>query len=356
MELKDSGARREFSTGAVRDIQDDKGRCDLLPLWDVGVVYNDSILHSIGHFMETGTIAYIEDAIREFSQKNYTNIGDSLLNLAKHFEDGAKKYATHKPIKQEDIAWEVKRELEKDASVRCAELTSSTARVCVEIATKRAYAHEIWNMFYGSEKMPLPGEKHTLNGLPTQTNGVKKTRTAGSEINEPNEKASSESVVSPRKVLKTFTPFKTTVVRSVEDLSLLLAQYTLTMTITQDGQEACYVVGAITESECWANLLTLCKKLSTTFRIQLLNNGGNWIFELFETGDRNWEKGIPCHCFVDSGVRHYIKFMAGWDDEPHDRAFLWNMYCLLWTLRHHPDLNDLPQYNLASAGRGGHTT
>lgn len=154
MELKDSGARREFSTGAVRDIQEGKGRCDLLPLVEVGMVTEDDILSYIGHFMETGTIAYIEDAIREFSQKNYTSIGDALLNLAKHFADGAKKYT-----------------------------------------------------------------------------------------------------------------------------------------------------------------------------------------------DRNWEKGIPCHCFVDSGVRHYIKFKSGWDDEPHDRAFLWNMYCLLWTLRNHPELNDLPQYS-----------
>lgn len=31
MELKDSGNRREFTTGAVRDIGDGKGRCDLLP-------------------------------------------------------------------------------------------------------------------------------------------------------------------------------------------------------------------------------------------------------------------------------------------------------------------------------------
>ena len=31
MEIKDSGNRREFSTGAVRDIQVGKGRMDLLP-------------------------------------------------------------------------------------------------------------------------------------------------------------------------------------------------------------------------------------------------------------------------------------------------------------------------------------
>lgn len=30
--IQDSGQRREFATGAVRDIQEGKGRCDLLPL------------------------------------------------------------------------------------------------------------------------------------------------------------------------------------------------------------------------------------------------------------------------------------------------------------------------------------
>ncbi len=30
--IKDSGERRKFETGAVRDIQKGKGRCDLLPL------------------------------------------------------------------------------------------------------------------------------------------------------------------------------------------------------------------------------------------------------------------------------------------------------------------------------------
>ena len=38
-EIKDSGNRTVFSTGSVRDIQEDKGRCDLLPL---GVVAKGS--------------------------------------------------------------------------------------------------------------------------------------------------------------------------------------------------------------------------------------------------------------------------------------------------------------------------
>lgn len=61
--------------------------------------------------------------------------------------------------------------------------------------------------------------------------------------------------------------------------------------------------------------------------------------------ERNWEKGIPVHSFVSSGIRHYLKYMRGDDDERHDRAFLWNMMCLLWTLKNHPELDDFTQKN-----------
>jgi len=50
MALKDSGTRREFGTGAVRDAEEGKGRMDLLPFF-------------------------------------------SICELAKHFEAGAKKYS-----------------------------------------------------------------------------------------------------------------------------------------------------------------------------------------------------------------------------------------------------------------------
>lgn len=57
-------------------------------------------------------------------------------------------------------------------------------------------------------------------------------------------------------------------------------------------------------------------------------------------GERNWEKGIPVHRYIDSAIRHYLKFLRGDDDEPHDRAFCWNIMCAIWTCKHHPDLND----------------
>ena len=59
-------------------------------------------------------------------------------------------------------------------------------------------------------------------------------------------------------------------------------------------------------------------------------------------GDRNWEKGIPVHCYIDSAVRHYIKFLRGDKDEPHDRAFMWNILCAIWTHKNHPELVDIP--------------
>ena len=60
-------------------------------------------------------------------------------------------------------------------------------------------------------------------------------------------------------------------------------------------------------------------------------------------GERNWEKGIPAHCYIDSAVRHYLKWRRGDTDERHDRAFCWNILCLMWTMRHHPECNDLPK-------------
>lgn len=56
--------------------------------------------------------------------------------------------------------------------------------------------------------------------------------------------------------------------------------------------------------------------------------------------DNNWKNGIPVKFYIDSGVRHYLKFCRGDKDEPHDRAFMWNIVGALWTIKHKPRLND----------------
>ena len=57
-------------------------------------------------------------------------------------------------------------------------------------------------------------------------------------------------------------------------------------------------------------------------------------------GENNWQKGIPVRCYIDSAVRHYLKWMRGDKDEPHDRAFCWNIICAIWTCIHKPELNE----------------
>ena len=151
MELKDSGERRQFESGAVRDIAEGKGRCDLLPLDVVSTVVGDSILDYIDKYIRDGDPEDIVSVIQLFSTQRYNSTWTAVLEVANHYEDGAKKYA-----------------------------------------------------------------------------------------------------------------------------------------------------------------------------------------------ERNWEQGIPLHCYIDSGVRHYLKFMRGDTDEPHDRAFLWNMLCALWTHHNKPELIDLP--------------
>lgn len=62
-------------------------------------------------------------------------------------------------------------------------------------------------------------------------------------------------------------------------------------------------------------------------------------------GERNWEKGIPLHSFIDSGVRHYLKHKRGDKDERHDRAFIWNMLGAIWTVENKPEMIDIPFKN-----------
>lgn len=154
MNIKDSGERREFTTGAVRDIQEGKGRCDLMPL-DVVSEYltrdgePDSILARIGQFQKSNDTKYLMIALDKFNEIHWLNNKTMLLEVSKHFEEGAKKY-----------------------------------------------------------------------------------------------------------------------------------------------------------------------------------------------GEHNWQKGIPVKCYIDSAVRHYLKWLRGDKDEPHDRAFCWNILCAIWTCKHMPELND----------------
>ena len=152
-ELKDDGVRKDFGTGAVRDVSEGKGRCDLLPLYTIGKLLQSEELKLIGEFQDTKNEHCLLACIRKFSFKTNINIYTLIIEVSKHFEDGARKYS-------------------------------------------------------------------------------------------PN----------------------------------------------------------------------------------------------------NWKKGIPIHCYIDSGVRHFLKFLRGDTDEPHDRAFVWNMICAVWTFDNRPDMDDIESF------------
>lgn len=98
-ELVDSGERKSFDTGAVREIIPGKGRFDLIPFDAMTNIIDDPIYKYIGIYMETHNVEYLEkavhDALRiEFHKKNRSveNEYDFLMKLAHHFEQGALKY------------------------------------------------------------------------------------------------------------------------------------------------------------------------------------------------------------------------------------------------------------------------
>jgi hypothetical protein len=99
--ILDSGERRQFETGAVRDIQEGKGRCDLMPL-DVIYKYfelvnaQDKVLWWISSFQKNGLSLDLYNAIESFGTICWAcDPATMFLELAKHFEEGAKKYGEY---------------------------------------------------------------------------------------------------------------------------------------------------------------------------------------------------------------------------------------------------------------------
>ena len=102
--ILDSGNRTVFPTGGVRDLQDDKGRVDLVPLgviadlieYKEAVVYGTNtyanILRFLDSYKETKDKTYLQTAIIEFCKMKKMSLTDMTLEVSIHYRDGAKKY------------------------------------------------------------------------------------------------------------------------------------------------------------------------------------------------------------------------------------------------------------------------
>lgn len=76
MEILDSGTRREFETGALRDIQEGKGRMDLLP-W--------AAIMEVSKHCENGARKYGEHNVDK-GIPTHSLCDSAARHLAKHFE------------------------------------------------------------------------------------------------------------------------------------------------------------------------------------------------------------------------------------------------------------------------------
>ena len=113
--INDSGNRREFESGAVRDMAEGKGRCDLMPLHEVAEIFgfeDDSVLMGkdrqkiVSCFnvlsvcadeKESHDVRYLaaKMAIYNFRRLTKLSVPDMMLEVAVHYEEGAKKYGEH---------------------------------------------------------------------------------------------------------------------------------------------------------------------------------------------------------------------------------------------------------------------
>lgn len=107
---------------------------------------------------------------------------------------------------------------------------------------------------------------------------------------------------------------------------------------TKTGSER-FLFKALNESNLFRNSETMFLEVAKHFEEGCIKYGEN-----------NWRKGIPAKCYIDSAIRHFLKHMRGDRDEPHDRAFCWNILCCIWTIRHHPELNDYKEKEAESNG------
>lgn len=107
MPLKDSGDRREFDSGAKRDMAKGKGRCDLLPMSALVSMLPEEYTMFFEHihsYQMTGSIDELKKVLSEavklplFPELDKSQMSEEayaanmLLEVAKHFEAGAEKY------------------------------------------------------------------------------------------------------------------------------------------------------------------------------------------------------------------------------------------------------------------------
>lgn len=133
----------------------------------------------------------------------------------------------------------------------------------------------------------------------------------------------------------------------LDEVSVLLGSYLSNGPVYHPRDEVVEFINQYVRNGDVGNLYTAIRKFIHREGIHpstaILELAKHYEDGLSKYPERNWEKGLPVKCYIDSGIRHYLKYMRGDNDEPHNRAFLWNMFGAIWTHNNRPEcLYDLP--------------
>lgn len=97
---------------------------------------------------------------------------------------------------------------------------------------------------------------------------------------------------------------------------------------------SCLAMYKETQSNSWLfwALVRFCHVAFANSESMFLEVGIHFEEGAKKYGENNWQKGIPEYCYLNSAIRHLLKYKRGDEDERHDRAFVWNIMCLIWTI------------------------
>jgi hypothetical protein len=96
-------------------------------------------------------------------------------------------------------------------------------------------------------------------------------------------------------------------------------------TVQDSGQRESFATGAHRDTSTGKGRFDLLPPYALKRIAQHFENGA------IKYDARNWEKGIPTHRYLSSGIGHALSYLDGKRDEDHLAAACWNLLCLIQT-------------------------
>lgn len=345
--LNDTGLREDAPSGATREPTTGKGAFHLVTPAVVDALstnisdydidkeeatedINNILAMAIQNaykWLATNEIFYLEWALdnivlacaHESGEHGYAN---ALMRLARHYENGAAKYSLNKDFTniEEVLKW-------LKSSVKIVKnLSLDMLVIDVEAVMKNGLEQTIQTLLKDKELIAENGKNCTQIPNITIVNLEKKILNYEQEIKQQNKLPLCENEDLRQKLIANFGKIKITNVLFVEENLMKLQLPILIMTTEQDWQEDFYVAVATTGWDSLKIMLNYCQKQlniwnNPPLQLSLKNNQ----IHLYQTGDRNWEKGLSSARCFDSGIRHMVRYIDGDRSEDHLAAAIWNL-------------------------------